>query len=151
MCEFYVITVCKWSFGARNVFLHLSVILFTQGFLPHWMRGYKQPLGRHPPGRNPLGRHPLFSKPPGQTPHGRHPSRADTSRQTPRLGYYGIRSTSRRYGMHTCFKLLCYMNTTFWKCKFPTLTERWVCPLIPFVADLLQSLLPGQRGVHWLV
>ena len=76
--------VAKRSLGQLNV-LHLSVILFTGGCLPHCMLG--TPLDRHP-----LGRHPS-----GQTHSpGRHPLPLDTTGCGQQAG--GTYST----GIHSC-------------------------------------------------
>ena len=86
----------------KVMFLHLSVILFTevgcvsqhamgqtpQRLTPPWQTH----LGRHPIGRHPLGRHPL-GRSPRQTPL--PPS--DTS------GYGQRAGGTHRTGMHTCF------------------------------------------------
>ena len=87
---------------AKVIFLHLSVILFTEGCLPQCMLGYHTPRSRHPPEADtPWSRHPHRADPlrRQKTPWSRHPPRADTpqSRHPPGSG---LRHLSGRYASY---------------------------------------------------
>ena len=75
------------------MFLHLSVILSTEGCVSQHALGQAPPLGRNPPGQTPWGDTPVQT-PPGQTP------RADTPQQTATAA-----DSTHPTGMHTCFHL----------------------------------------------
>ena len=103
----------------KVMFLHLSVILFTGGCLPHpWTDTPpgRHPLGRHPQGRPPwadtpwadtrpgqtlaLGRHPLSRHPPWQTPHWADTPWADTPQAYTPLGRHPTAQCMLRYTPH---------------------------------------------------
>ena len=74
------------------MFLHVSVILFMGGGLPHCMLGYTYPPtgGRHPPGTR--GRHPLPGPdpPPSAVHAGRYRQQAGVMHPTGMQSRYGL-------------------------------------------------------------
>ena len=130
--------VCIFTARTRNLgqgnFLHLSVILFTGGCLPHCIHTpygqthtpredtplrQKPPTGQTPPRQTQppppwADTLPWRDTPPGKTPSDRHlPLGQTPPRQTHShpLGYYGVWTTSKRYASYlNAYLLLSYIS-----------------------------------------
>ena len=113
--EYLAIITRRNEVVAKVIFLHLFVILFTEGGSASVHAGIPPPpsLSRHPPEQTPPGtRHPPWADTPwDQTPtQSRAPPGADTppgpdppGKQTPA---YGLRAASTHpTGMHSCFRV----------------------------------------------
>ena len=137
------------------MFLHLSVILFTDGVVS----------GRHPPGQTPpwadtsLGRHPLGRylpghTPPWETPLGRYPLGRHPPRQTPGQTPLRRRPLQRtvRIILECIYVIICKLYHIFFIVKPFHVKWRWMCCFLnlSWIYSVLFCFLHVAQLILWL-